>query len=66
LLASDFNDLSPDRQNSNVAGYPLLALIQGRDNTNQDLSAGSFHYVYSGGAAEPGCESFLLYFETRY
>ncbi|TEB22129.1 hypothetical protein FA13DRAFT_1741195 [Coprinellus micaceus] len=53
-LLSNPSQLQVTLLNSNVVGYPLLALIQGRDNTNQDLSAGSFHYVYSGGAAEPG------------
>lgn len=30
-------------------GFPLLGLIQGRDNTNSDIAAGSFHYGYFGG-----------------
>ncbi|KAF8161460.1 hypothetical protein B0H34DRAFT_701015 [Crassisporium funariophilum] len=33
---------------------PLMALIQGRDNTNPDIAPGSFHYLYFGGASLPG------------
>lgn len=37
-----------------VAGFSLLALIQGRDNLDQDLSPGTFEYVYLGGGVLPG------------
>ncbi|KAJ3522897.1 hypothetical protein NMY22_g11686 [Coprinellus aureogranulatus] len=37
-----------------VEGYPLLSLVQGRDNTNQNVAAGSFHYLYLAGSSAPG------------
>ncbi|TFK39516.1 hypothetical protein BDQ12DRAFT_705008 [Crucibulum laeve] len=36
------------------AGYPLLGLIQGRDDTNANIASRSFHYLYFGAVAVPG------------
>ncbi|CAA7260451.1 unnamed protein product [Cyclocybe aegerita] len=35
-------------------GFPLLGLVQGRDNTNTDIASGSYHYLYLGGVSSPG------------
>ncbi|KAJ3487310.1 hypothetical protein NLJ89_g11725 [Agrocybe chaxingu] len=40
-------------QNSDI-GFPLLGLIQGRDNTTPNIASGSFHYLYLGGVSSPG------------
>ncbi|KAG9048576.1 hypothetical protein FS837_012517 [Tulasnella sp. UAMH 9824] len=35
-----------------IGGYPDLGLVQGRDNTNSDISPGSFNYLYITGTAQ--------------
>ncbi|KAG8928002.1 hypothetical protein FRC00_001889 [Tulasnella sp. 408] len=35
-----------------MRGFPDLGLVQGRDNTNSDISPGSFHYLYISGTAQ--------------
>ncbi|KAF5336361.1 hypothetical protein D9611_006593 [Ephemerocybe angulata] len=49
-----FTKIQVTMLNLATSGFPLLSLIQGRDDTNTDMTAGSFHYTYLGGAAEPG------------
>jgi len=34
--------------------WPLLGLVQGRDDTNSNIQAGSYQYLYIGGIAKPG------------
>ncbi|KAH8814553.1 hypothetical protein DL96DRAFT_1504618 [Flagelloscypha sp. PMI_526] len=36
--------------------WPLLGLVQGRDNTDSNVNAGSFQYLYMGGVANPGTQ----------
>jgi len=42
-------------QNSNPS-WPLLGLVQGRDDTTSDLSSGSYQYLYLGGVDNPGTQ----------
>lgn len=46
--------LRVEMTNAPVAGAPLLALISGRDNVDDTMSLGSWHYLYIGGAEPAG------------
>ncbi|EDR05592.1 uncharacterized protein LACBIDRAFT_302918 [Laccaria bicolor S238N-H82] len=37
--------------------FPILGLIQGRDNSDDDIGSSSFNYLYLGGVALPGTAS---------
>ncbi|KAG8942476.1 hypothetical protein FRC04_003644 [Tulasnella sp. 424] len=41
--------------NSNPS-WPLLGLVQGRDDTSSDIAAGSYQYLYLGGISNPGTQ----------
>jgi len=49
------NDIDVSIANSNPS-WPLLGLIQGRDDTDSNFKAGSFEYGYLGGVANPGTQ----------
>jgi len=55
LGATMFNNIRIHTENSDLTGgFPLLALVQGRDDSTPDLGPGSFHYAYVAAMAEPG------------
>ncbi|PPR07740.1 hypothetical protein CVT24_003738 [Panaeolus cyanescens] len=36
------------------ASFPILGLVQGRDNIDTNVGTGSYHYLYLSGVAQPG------------
>jgi len=49
------DDIDISIANSNPS-WPLLGLIQGRDDTNSNFEAGSYQYGYLGGVENPGTQ----------
>jgi hypothetical protein len=49
------SDLDISTTNSNPS-WPLLGLVQGRDDTDSNFTPGSYEYGYLGGVANPGTQ----------
>jgi len=44
-------------ENSDIPGFTLVSLVQGREDTSVDFAPGSLNYAYIAGMAEPGSAS---------